>query len=209
MRSLPGQSKETVIVPHRLSASGGVDPVVKVRSTLLASSLMSLRERGWLDAYTKALPAALHPTILNAVPGHWLDVDIAMAHYEACDRLRRSPEEQFEIGWRVADRIQNSVLGTLVRVATGAGVTPWTGLAYFQRLWDRLMVGGSGAVFRIGPKEARVEIRGVPMVQFDWFRNGWRGMFGGSGQLFANKLYIHEVPRQTTKMATAFRMSWA
>jgi hypothetical protein len=203
------QSREEVVVPLRLSAAGVVDPVVKVRSTLLASSLMVLRDRGLTDAYMKALPREWHPTILNIVPGQWLEVDIAMAHYAACDELARPVDEQFAAGWAVADRIQNSVLGTLVRVAKGVGVTPWMGLEYFQRLWDRLLLGGSGAVYRLGPKEAHVEIRGVPMVQFAWFRNGWRGMFGGSGQLFANRVYIHEIPRYTTRTATAFRVSWA
>jgi hypothetical protein len=203
------QSREEVVVPLRLSAAGVVDPVVKVRSTLLASSLMVLRERGLTDDYMKALPHELHPTILNIVPGQWLEVDIAMAHYAACDKLARPVDEQFAAGWAVADRIQKSVLGTLVRVAKGVGVTPWMGLEYFQRLWDRLLLGGSGAVYRLGPKEARVEIHGVPMVQFAWFRNGWRGMFGGSGQLFANRVYIHEITRYTTGTETAFRVSWA
>jgi hypothetical protein len=203
------QSKESVVVPHRLSAAGTVDPVVKVRSTLIASSLMSLREKGWMDAYLKALPEELHPRVLNVVPGEWLDVEIGMAHYAAADALPRTAEEQFVQGWDIANRIQNSVLGTLVRVAKSTGVTPWTGLEYFPRLWDRLLLGGSGAVFRLGPKEARVEISGVPMVRFACFRNGWRGMFGGSGQLFARKLYIHELPTYTTTMAMAFRVSWA
>jgi hypothetical protein len=203
------QSREEVVVPLRLSAAGVVDPVVKVRSTLLASSLMVLRERGLTDAYMKALPHELHPTILNIVAGQWLEVDIAMSHYAACDKLACTAAEQFAAGWAVADRIQKSVLGTLVRVAKGVGVTPWMGLEYFQRLWDRLLLGGSGAVYRLGPKEARVEIHGVPMVQFAWFRNGWRGMFGGSGQLFANRVYIHEIPRYTTGTETAFRVSWA
>jgi hypothetical protein len=197
-----------VVVPHRVSADGTVDPVVKVRSTLLASSLMGLRGRGLIDPYLKALPKEAHSPILDAVAGQWLDVELAMAHYAACEELALPVEEQFAAGWQVADRIQNSLLGTLVRIAKGAGVTPWTGLEYFQRLWDRLLLGGSGAVYRLGPKEARVEICGVPMVQFAYFRNGWRGMFGGSGQLFANRLYIHEIPRHTTGTTTAFRVSW-
>ena len=203
------QPREAVVVPLRVTEAGVVDPVVKVRSTLLASSLLGLRERGKFDSYLQLLPPEVHAAVLNTVAGQWLDVRFAMAHYRACDGLEFSVDEQFASGWRTADRIQNSVLGTRVRVATGAGVTPWTGLESFQRLWDRLLLGGSGAVYRLGPKEARVEIHGVPMVQFRYFRNGWRGMFAGSGQLFANRVYVHEIPRYTTDTRTAFRVSWA
>jgi hypothetical protein len=192
-----------------MSATGAIDPVTRVRSTLLASSLLSLRERGLMREYEKLLPAELHDAVLNAVTGSWLPVEVAMAHYRAADALQRPVPEQYAAGEYVAARIQNSVLGTLVRVAKGAGVTPWTGLEYFPRLWDRLLMGGSPAVYQLGPKEARVEIHGVPMVEFACFRNGWRGMFGSSGQLFANKIFVHEIPRYTTKTDTAFRVSWA
>jgi hypothetical protein len=198
-----------VVVPLRVSSAGVVDPVVKVRSTLLASSVLGLRERGLIDPYLEALPTEAHSTILDTVTGQWLDVKFAMDHYRACDTLALTVDEQFACGWRTADRIQNSVLGTLVRVAKNAGVTPWTGLEQFQRLWDRLLLGGSAAVYRMGPKDARVEIHGVPMVQFAYFRNAWRGMFGGSGQLFANRLYINEIASYTTATRTAFRISWA
>jgi hypothetical protein len=203
------QSQDGVVVPLRVTASGVIDPVVKVRSTLLASSQLGLRERGWFDNYLRVLPQSAHATVLSPAAGQWIDVEFAMAHYRACESLGLSVDEQFDAGWRTSVRIQNSVLGTLARVAKTAGVTPWTGLQYFQRLWDRLLLGGSGAVYRLGPKDARVEIHGVPMVQFAYFRNGWRGMFGGSGQLFANRLYIHEFTSYTTGTRTAFLISWA
>jgi hypothetical protein len=203
------QPKDAVVVPLRVTSAGIVDPVVKVRSTLLASSVLGLRERGLMDRYLAALPKEVQPTILETITGQWLDVKFAMDHYRACETLGLSVDEQFASGWRTADRIQNSVLGTLVRAAKKAGVTPWTGLEQFQRLWDRLLLGGSAAVYRMGPKDARVEIHGVPMVQFEYFRNGWRGMFGGSGQLFASRVYVHEIATYTTATRTAFRISWA
>jgi hypothetical protein len=203
------EPRETVVVPLRVTAAGVVDPVVKVRSTLLASSLLGLRERGRFDAYLELLPEKARPTVLGSVAGQWLAVEFAMDHYRACEMLGEPVDDQFTAGWRTSERIQNSVLGTLARVAKNAGVTPWMGLEYFQRLWDRLMLGGSGAVYRVGPKDARVEIHGVPMVQFAYFRNGWRGMFAGSGQLFANSIHVTEITSFTTHTRTAFRISWA
>jgi hypothetical protein len=202
-------SKEIVIVAHRTSPSGAVDPVTLVRSTLLASSVLGVRERGLMEEYEKLLPPEMHGPVLNAVTGSWLPVEVAMAHYRAVEALQRPVAEQYAAGEKVAARIQDSVLRTLVRVARSAGVTPWTGLEYFPRLWDRLLMGGSPAVYKLGPKEARVEIHGVPMIEFACFRNGWRGMFGGSGRLFANQVFVHEIARYTTATDTAFRISWA
>ena len=200
---------EQVVVALRVGVTGNVAPVTHVRSTLLASSVMAIREHGHLDGYLQNLPAELHSTVLHSVAGSWVPIEVGFAHYVAADALGLSAREQFEIGHSVAERVQNSLLGTLVRLAKTAGVTPWTGLEQFQRLWDRLLQGGSGSVHRLGPKEARVEIQGVPLVRVAYFRNGWRGMFAGSGKLFCSKVYITEIVSRTTPSSMALRVAWA
>jgi hypothetical protein len=200
---------EEVLVPLRTGPNGIVTSVTAVRSTLIASSLMALKERDLLPRYLETLPSHLHASVLDSVAGSWLPVEVGIAHYTAADALGLSALEQFEIGGSVAERVQNSMLGTLVRLAKTAGVTPWTGLQQFQRLWDRLLQGGSGAVYRLGPKEARVEIHGVPLVKTAYFRNGWRGMFASSGRLFASKVYVTEIGRRSTATSMALRVAWA
>jgi hypothetical protein len=202
-------ASEEIIVPLRVDTAGVVSPVTHVRSTLLASSVLAIREHGYMDRYLEKLPTELHATVLHSVAGSWLPLDVGFAHYTAADALGLSAREQFDIGRNVAERVQNSVLGTLVKVAKSAGVTPWIGLGHFQRLWDRLLQGGSGAVHRLGPKEARVEMHGVGLVRIAYFRNGWRGMFSGSGELFATKVYVTELASRTTDSSMALRVAWA
>jgi hypothetical protein len=201
--------KEEVVVPLRTSNAGSVAPATHVRSTLLLTSVRSLRARNLLEPYLSRLPADMHDIVLHAVAGAWLPIEVGLAHYGAADALGLRASEQFEIGQEVAERVQNTLLGTLVRVAKSAGVTPWVGLEYFQRLWDRVVLGGAAAVYRLGPKEARAEVYGIDLVQFAYFRNGWRGMIAGSGALFASRVFVTELPRYTTKSSTAFRISWA
>jgi hypothetical protein len=200
---------EQTIVPLRLDATGKIAPVTEVRSTLLASSILALREMAHFEAYLANLPASYHATVLESVAGSWLPVAAGVAHYSAADALGLSAREQFEIGRSVAVRVQNTALGTLVRVAKSAGVTPWIGLGHFQRLWDRLLRGGAGSVVRLGPKEARIEIHGVAMVAIPYFRNGWRGMFAGSGELFCSKIYVTEMTSRTTPTSMSLRVAWA
>jgi hypothetical protein len=184
--------------------------VTHVRSTLIASSVQTLRARGLLDAYLAALPRDLHPTVLEAVAGSWLPLSVGMAHYAAADTLALSSIEQFNNGREVADRVQNSMLGTLVRAAKNMGVTPWTGLGMFQRMCDRMLFGGAGAVYKTGPKEARVEAHGIPLVRWAYFRNSWRGMFAGSGELFCTKLYVTELSTSpTSDVPFVMRIAWA
>jgi hypothetical protein len=203
------RASEEVILPLR-APGGRVAPVTHARSTLIAGSVLGLRERGYLDRYLTHLPDPLHDTILHSVAGSWLPLGVAAAHYRATEALGLSSQEQFEMGSAAAERIQNTVLGTLVRVAKGAGVTPWVGLEYFQRLWDRLLQGGSGAVYALGPKEARVEAHGVGMLaEIPYVRNAWRGMFAGSGSLFCSKIYVTEIRSLTTATTLGFRVAWA
>jgi hypothetical protein len=202
---MPTLTQPHVVVPRR----SPLVPVTHVRSTLLASSLQTLRSGGSLDAYLALLPTVHHTTVLEAVVGSWIPLSVAMAHYTAANSLGLSMPEQFENGRVVAERIQNSLLGTLVRAAKGAGVTPWTGLAQFQRLWDRLLQGGSGAVYQLGPKEARVEAHGVALVAIPYFRNAWRGMLAGSGALFCSRIFVTELVQHTSKDSFAMRVAWA
>jgi hypothetical protein len=201
---------EEVVVPLRAASTAAVPPVTHVRSTLLAASILSVRSRGHLDAYLTHLPPALHETVLQSVAGSWIPLDVAVAHYRAADRLGLRSDEQYELGRGVAERVQNSVLGTLGRVAKGAGVTPWIGLEYFQRLWDRVLLGGSVAVYRLGPKEARAEGYGIPtLAEIPYFRNSFRGMFAGSGLLFCNKMYIADLAPFVARRVIGFRVAWA
>jgi hypothetical protein len=201
---------EDVIVPLRAPSPSAVPPVTHVRSTLLAASILAIRSQGHLDAYLTHLPPALHDTVLHSVAGSWLPIEVAAAHYRAANDLGLRSEQQFELGRGVAERIQNSVLGTLVRVAKGAGVTPWIGLEYFQRLWDRVLLGGSVAVYRLGPKEARAEGYGIPtLAEIPYFRSSFRGMFAGSGLLFCTRMYITDLPGFAARRAIGFRVAWA
>ena len=197
-----------LIVPLR-TRDGVVPPVTQVRGTLLASSLRVVRERGRIDDYLARLPAEHHPPLLHAVPGEWLAVATAMAHYRAVDALGFSVADQTEIGRDIAARTQGSLLGTILRLATNVGVTPWAAIGSFQRLWDRLMQGGSAAVYKIGPKEARIEGHGVPMAEIAYFRNGWRGMIGASAEMFSRKAYAQELPAFENRSTVAYRLAWA
>src|SRR5271165_4823087 len=88
---------EEAIVPFDTPRSE-VPPVTSFRSTWLVSSVAAVRSRGLFERYLEGLPLRYHEVISGSVAGVWLPVEVAVAHYEACETLKLPPEEQLAIG---------------------------------------------------------------------------------------------------------------
>ena len=190
-------------------ARGAIPMASEFRSTWLTTSVRALKERGHLDGYLAALPTEHHAPVLDSVAGIWLPVKVALAHYEALDSLALPVTEQIDMGLDVTRGVHGTVLGTLVRLATGAGVSPWTAFGNLQRLWERIWVGGAVGVWTLGPKEARLEIVAWPCARVPYCRVGLRGVILGLTELFCKKAYVHDLPRQWTGTSVAYRIQWA
>jgi hypothetical protein len=180
-----------------------------LRSTLLTTSIQSLRARGLYDRYAALLPAQHREAILTSVAGVWLPMAVGIAHYTTCDALGLAASEQFAIGQEVGDRVQGTLLGLVVRTAKTAGLSPWAGLSNARRLYTRLFQGGSVRLVKLGPKEARVELVNNPLFANAHFRNGLRGLTVAGAELFCEKAYGTELARLSTPTSFAMRVSWA
>src|SRR6476620_4352960 len=106
--------EEEVIVPFR-APRDRIEPVGRVRSTLVGSSLQALRRRGLEAQYEAYLPAHCREPIFGCIAGTWLPIGLAVAHYESCEKLDLTLNERLEIGNEVAQQVQGSVLMTLAR----------------------------------------------------------------------------------------------
>jgi hypothetical protein len=179
-----------------------------VRSTLICSGITELRERGLFEAYAAKLEADVRDALVHAIAGVWFSVDVAMKHYAAVDSLGIGAKDAFEIGSGAGRRIQESALQTLVRLASGAGATPWTVFQVYENLWRRIMDGGGFAVSRTGPKDALIEYRAMPPCRFAYFREAFRGANHAGISLFAKSVYVHELPKRRTKDGMVLQCSW-
>jgi hypothetical protein len=197
-----------------------VAPATRFRSTWLTTSVRSLRERKLLAAYLDRLPPVHHEAVLQAVVGVWLPVEVAIAHYEACDGLGLEDKEIVAIGAEASDRAQRTTLGTATRLAAGAGVTPWALLSQLQRFWERIWIGGAVGVFAHGPpgpgderagaaKEARVEIVSWSCARIPYCRVGMRGVFLGMTEMFCRKAFVHEIAEGCSASTLAYLVQWA
>lgn len=183
-------------------------PATHARSTLLMASIESVRKRGLFDEYERALDPQHKPALLGAIAGTWLDLEVAHAHYAACDTLGMSADQQVQVGRSTFEGARSTLLGTAVRMARGAGVTPWQHMPLFQRFWDRGFDGGGLSVTRVGPKDAHVTIVACSLLASPYFRNGLRGLAASLVELLASHAYVTE-HRHATSDAVTMRVQWA
>jgi len=154
-----------------------------------------------------AIPAEHRQAIELTIVGGWLPIAVAVAHYEACESLGLSKAEQVEMGREVSKHLDRTLLGTAARVAHQAGVTVWTPLGQLHRLWNRMFVGGGTAVYKLGPKETRIEFVGCTLGHIPYFRAGLRGVLHSVGSAFTEKLYVSDLPSDSPD-SIHFRAAW-
>jgi len=185
---------------------GEAIPATYIRSTVIGASLLSLRTHGYFDRYIALLPEVHHKAVLENVAGVWLPMDIAAAHYRACNALELTAAQQFEMGSSVSERLHGSFLGTLVRIAKSVGFRP-TGVAkHYPRLWERIFQGGGFRLFRSGPKDLTIEFKQVELFEIPYFRRGFRGLNQAAFQLFASHVHVREASSARSELA--LRISW-
>jgi hypothetical protein len=191
-----------------LALPSPIPPVRHVRSTLMLGGLASIKAAGLIEAYDAVSPPAVRDAIQTAVAGMWLPVDIAVAHYVACDRMEVSAESAAKLGRGTFERTKGLLLGTATGLARGVGVNPWTLLPHFQRFWLRGLDGGGVRVLRLGPKDARIDVVECPVFESQYFRYALRGLAMSLLELVCEKCYVHDLPSRDPNTAVAFRAQW-
>lgn len=180
----------------------------RVRSTLLVSSIGALRRRDLLTRWSCELSAEDRASLEDAVAGTWLPISLGLSHYRACDALGLDRSEQAEIGAEVVRELQRTFLGTLLRLSAGLGVTPWVGLEKFSQIYVRMFVGGGVRIVRLGPKEARADVVGLPLAAIAYFRNAYRGFIQAGCEFFSPHVFVTEIPHLCRESRLGFRISW-
>jgi hypothetical protein len=199
---------EEVIVPFPV-ARELVPMGTEFKSTWLAGSLGVLKAHGAFERYLENLPAKYHDPILRSIAGTWLPAEVAVAHYRAIDALGIGTQERIEWGKEITKRLQKTIFSVGFHAAREVGVTPLTMLKTFPVQFAREWIGGGTAVFRIGPKDARVEIVGFPISSIAHCRTGLRGVLGGMCELVCTKAYVSEIRELCTDSTLGYRVAWA
>lgn len=179
------------------------------RSTWITASQGTLKARGLRERYEAQIAPEHRDVLLNIIAGEWLPMDIAHAHYSACDRLRLPADELLEIGIEATKKASKTHIAFVVRMAQGMGVTPWTLLSQTPRIWTRTFRGGGAiGVARLGPKDARLEIVGFPVAGLRYLRVTMRTIVGSMLERFCERAYAKDIPAMCDERVLAMRLSW-
>jgi hypothetical protein len=190
--------------PHR-----GAQGATHVRSTLIVSSIQTLRLHGHLDAYLVHVEPAQRDALLSLIAGAWIPIDLGLAHYRAAQKLGLDAKAIDAIGAEVGERINKSVLSLVVKMSREAGVTPWTALSKAHRLRELTWRGSDLAVWKLGPKDARLDWLGIPYASVPYYVTSYGGFLRGLIQLFCTKAYTRLVADHSTATSLSYRISWA
>lgn len=187
-----------------------LEPVTAIRSTLITSSTTSLRERGLFERYDALQISPHRDKILNAVAGEWLPLEVALAHYRACDALGLSESEQLAIGKDVSRRIHETFLNLVVKAARGVGMTPWILLPRGNTMNSRLCIGGGVRIWKLAEKSVRVELAHMPQLAIPYVRNGLVGLYAAAIELLAENVTARIVKSESFDPArlVVLRIDW-
>jgi hypothetical protein len=203
-----GQGDEEILIALP-SPRSLVPRATHVRGSWLSSSVRTLREDGLFERYLPLLPPEHHATMTTAAATEWYPIEVAIAHYGACDRLELSAHQIMEAGIRATRYAHATVIGVAAKLAVGGGEpTPWTIFGNVQRLWDRSWSGGGIGVTKLGPTEMRLELVGWPLAHLRHTRIGMRGVLIGIAEVFCKKAYAREIEEMCTPLTLGYRLAW-
>jgi hypothetical protein len=180
-----------------------------IRSTMLIVSREALKECGHFAAYSRHLSAAAQPRLEHLVAGVWLPLELGEAHYLACDALSLSLKDQREIGGRTLSRLRETLMGTMAKTLGSSGIVSlWDVLQRYHVFYERSFSGGGTRVSKVGPKDALLEVGGLPLARIPYLRHAYGGLLSEGARFFHPSSHVAEVARLCSNTTLGFRISW-
>jgi hypothetical protein len=185
-----------------------VPSLTQVRTTVLLSSQEALRTYGHYDAYVERLEE--HRSILTSMyAAPWTSVDVAEAHYRACNHLALPRARILDLGRGSTTAANNGLAATALRMSRELGASPWTLFEQAHRFWSRAWNGSAISVERVGPKDARILIAGHSLAAIPYFQLATAGFAAGVAEFVAKRAYVREIPGKSSATTLGFDLSWA
>jgi len=192
-----------------LGASHSAVPLAtSIRTTLLAASTRSLKQAGLYDKYLQHLPVEHHERIEAIMPGGWLPIGVASAHYAACDRLALPPAVIAQLAGDCSRFFSTVIYTVLSRLARAAGASPWLALDQAERLRTLTWKGSEIVVTRTGPNEAHYAWLGQPLAASPYFRVASTAWMRGVLTLFTPTARVRLLERESSPTTLVHRCSW-
>jgi hypothetical protein len=204
-RALASDSPREIFIPHDPAAG----PVTALKNLIIQSSLTQLKANGHYERYVSLIaPEVLEELLARMGPG-WIPVELAMAHYQACEDLNLNGDETAAVGTSVGDRLQSATLVSRAKKVREDDFDVWGSYTQMYRMWARLYQGGSVQVVKLGPNAQLIEQRGFPMNRFRYFRQAQLAAFVAAYEALGVELSLIKVERYSpARDDVVFRVVW-
>lgn len=183
--------------------------VTDIRGIVIQGRLTQLRAHGHYDDYVARLPSEYRDQLLHALASSWVPVEANLAHLVALDSMPLSDAQITRMSEPIGAGIFQNLFASMVRIAraNGAEAGIWVGLKQADRVYQRMYNGGSCKVTQVGPKDAIVDIAGLPFASSRCFRLAHcaflRGIFS-----FSTKACVCKPLPQPKSDRLAVSLSW-
>jgi hypothetical protein len=206
VRALESLPRGEILIPHEEE----FQPVVAVRNTMLQASLSELREAGYFERYAKNIdPDVLEELTSNLGPG-WVPIELADAHYRACDAMGLSAEELHRIGQAVGVRVRQTLIVVADNRTSDEPVDVWTIVGQLHRVWKRVYQGGSVQIVKLGPRDELIELRGHSLYRHPYFRFASIAAMTAAHEAVGARIELNRIVRyDTLTHEIVIHLSWA
>jgi hypothetical protein len=161
---------EPIVLVDYMTA--GSPLVTAVRGSLGVGVKKLLGDTGHYERYLALLPEENRDTAKFALAASWVPAEQAMMHCETVDALQLDDKEVQQMGQVLGGYILDSLFASVLRAARSAGADAgaWICLKHADRVWNRVYQGGGVSVIQAGPKDAVIEVHGLPFAASPAFR---------------------------------------
>jgi hypothetical protein len=163
-RGDPGRRE--IIIPYLPDAR----PTTAVKHVAIHMSLTQLQESGYYERYVALIEPSILVQLHSGLAMSWTPIELALAHYQACENLMLTNEQLAAMGTGVGTRVSERTLVMSSKPSHDGSVDLWNELDAVQRMWARLYQGGNAQVVKIGPKEMLLEVRDFRLTRFHYYR---------------------------------------
>lgn len=194
-----------IIIPHAADAR----PVTAIKHVALTMSLTQLQESGYYERYVQLIDPEVLKQLHSGLAMAWTPVELALAHYQACENMMLTNEQLAALGKGVGTRISETSLVVSSKASREGGADLWKELDSVHRMWARLNQGGSAQVTKLGPNEMLLELRGFKLPRFRYYRQAQGtficSAFAAAGvRMTSARLVRYSEPRDEV----SYRFSW-
>ena len=152
-------------------------PTTAIKNALLQASLAQLRAKGLYERYAAIVPPAVPQQILSSLAMSWMPIELAVAHYGACEGMMLAAEQATEVGAGVGERVQETSLSAAAKKTREPTADVWSNLGTLYRVWARHYQGGSIQIVKLGPSDMVIQQRGFVLTQYRYYRQGQLAVF--------------------------------